>query len=256
MASRPHPFLDHGGPLPMAHQGGGDEETENSTAAFANAASLGYRYLDIDLQATSDGVLVAHHDDTLERLTGLTGSVADRTWAELAEARLPNGEPLARFDDLLEAHPEAFWNIEVKSPEATEPVASLIRRRAMDQRVCLNAFSDLRMWKIRRATARLDPAYSTPIGSTLWLKLTSYLPFLPVRTSADMTQAPVEDRNIPVLDARYVRRAHDVGLAVIVWTIDEPDEMRRLLDIGVDGILTDAPTALRSVLQERGQWVD
>ncbi len=102
MARTTHPFLQHGGPLPLAHQGGGKEAVENSAAAFANAAALGYRYLDIDLQSTSDGVLVAHHDDTLERLTGLTGTVAERTWAELSEARLPNGEPLARFDELLD----------------------------------------------------------------------------------------------------------------------------------------------------------
>lgn len=249
-----HPFFDSDTPLPLAHQGGGGEETENSAAAFANAHRLGYRYLDIDLQTTSDGVLVAFHDDTLERLTGLDGSVADRTWAELSDARLPNSEPLARFDDLLDAHPEAFWNIEIKSDQATEPVVATVRRRGLDRRVCLNTFYDWRMWKIRKTASDIEPAYSTPIISTLWLKVTSYVPFLPYRTSADATQAPVEDRGIPVLDQRYVKRAHDVGLRVIVWTIDEPDEMHRLLDIGVDGILTDAPTVLKSVLQERGQW--
>lgn len=254
MNRRSHPFFEHDGPLPLAHQGGGDEATENSAAAFANAAELGYRYLDIDLQATSDGVIVAHHDDTLDRLTDLTGTVADRTWAELSEARLPNGEPLARFDDLLDAHPEARWNIEVKSAQATGPVVDTVRRRNLDQRVCLNAFSDLRVFKIRKAARGIEPAYSTPIVATLWLKLTSYLPLLPYPTAAHVTQAPVEDRNIPVLDERFVRRAHGVGLWVIVWTIDEADEMTRLLDIGVDGILTDAPTTLRSVLQARGQW--
>ena len=254
MTARSHPFFDHGPPFALAHQGGGDEETENSAAAFANAQRLGYRYLDIDLQVTSDGVLVAHHDDSLERVTGLTGTMAERTWAELSEARLPNGEPLARFDDLVESHPDVLWNIEVKTEEATEPVVALIRSRGLDQRVCLNAFSDKRMRRIRKAAAGLDPAYSTPIVPTLWLKLTSYLPFLPYRTSAQVTQAPVKDRGIPVLDQRYVNRAHQVGLLAVVWTIDEADEMRRLLDIGVDGILTDAPTTLKTVLEERGLW--
>jgi len=249
-----HPFFDSDRPLPLAHQGGADEETENSAAAFANASRIGYRYLDIDLQSTSDQVVVAFHDDTLEDLTGLDGAIADRTWAELSEARLPNGEPLARFDDLLDTHPDAFWNIEVKSAQATEPVVAMIRSRNLDQRVCLNAFWDWRMYKIRRAARGLEPAYSTPIILTLWLKATSYLPWLPYRTSADATQAPIEDRGIPVLDERYVRRAQQVGLKVIVWTIDEADEMRRLLDIGVDGILTDKPTVLKSVLKDRGEW--
>ncbi|MEL7157379.1 MAG: glycerophosphodiester phosphodiesterase family protein [Actinomycetota bacterium] len=254
MTRRNHPFFDHGGPIPLAHQGGADEETENSAAAFAKAAALGYRYLDIDLQVTNDGVLVAHHDDTLERLTGLTGTVADRSWAELSEARLPNGEPLARFDDLLDAHPEARWNIEVKSAPATEPVIDVVRRRGLDNRSCLNAFSDLRMFKMRRAARGLEPAFSTPIAATLLLKLTSYLPLLPYPTAAQATQAPIENRNVSVLDERFVRRAHQVGLWVIVWTINAEDEMIRLLDIGVDGILTDAPTTLRSVLEDRGQW--
>jgi len=251
-----HPFFDRSQPLALAHQGGGKEEVENSTAAFANAGRLGYRHLDIDLQVTSDGVLVAHHDDTLERLLGLPGTVADRTWAELSEARLPNGEPLARFDDLLGAHPQALWNIEVKSDQAIGPVVDAVRRHDLDRRVCLNTFSDVRMWKVRKAGAGLHPAYSTPIASTLWLKATSYLPFLPYRTWADATQAPVRDRGIPVLDARFVRRAHQVGLKVIVWTINEVDEMERLLDIGVDGILTDTPASLKTLLEDRDQWQD
>jgi glycerophosphoryl diester phosphodiesterase len=249
-----HPFFDSDTPLALAHQGGGGEETENSAAAFASAHRLGYRYLDIDLQATSDGVLVAFHDDTMDRLIKLEGSVADRTWAELSEARLPNGEPLARFDDLLDAHPEAYWNIEVKNDEATDPVVATVRGRRLDDRVCLNTFYDWRMRKVRKAARDLSPAYSTPIAATLWLKVTSYLPFLPYRSSADATQAPVRDRGIPVLDQRFVQRAHDVGLRVIVWTIDEPGDMHRLLDMGVDGILTDTPTVLKSVLEERGQW--
>ncbi len=249
-----HPFFDHGPPFAVAHQGGADEETENSMSAFANASRLGYHYLDTDLQVTRDGVVVAHHDDTLERLTGLSGTIAERSWDELSEARLPNGESLARFDDLLDAHPDARWNIELKSDEAIEPVVSMIRSRDIDRRVCLNAFSDKRMRKIRKAAAGLTPAYSTPIIPTLWLKVTSYLSFLPFRTSAHVTQAPVRDRGIPVLDERYVGRAGDVGLLTIVWTIDDPDEMHRLLDIGVDGILTDAPTALKAVLEERGAW--
>ncbi|MGH1492632.1 MAG: glycerophosphodiester phosphodiesterase family protein [Acidimicrobiales bacterium] len=249
-----HPFFDYERPMALAHQGGGGEETENSTAAFINARRLGYRYLDIDLQVTADGVLVAHHDDSLERLTDLTGTVFERTWDELSEVRLPNGEPLARFDELLEAHPDAYWNIEVKSEQATKPVVDMVRRRDIDQRVCLNAFSDLRMRKIRKAAAGLNPAYSTPIASTLWLKLASYIPFLPYRTSAQVTQAPVKDRGIPVLDKRFVDRAHRAGLLAIVWTINDRAEMSRLLDIGVDGILTDEPATLKSLLEERGQW--
>ncbi len=248
MAATRHPFFDHDGPLPLAHQGGGAEEVGNSSAAFANAVGLGYRYLDVDLQATSDGVLVANHDESLIEATGVDAKMADLTWDDVAQLRLKNGEPLPRFDDLLDAHPDARWNIELKDDGSIGPTVETIRARGIDQQVCLNTFSDLRLRRIRKAAADLRPAYSTPIASTLWLKAASYLPFLPYRTSVDATQAPVEDRGIKVLNERYVRRAHQAGLVVIVWTIDEADEMRALLDIGVDGILTDRPTTLKSVL--------
>lgn len=254
MATTTHPFFDHPGPLPLAHQGGGAEEVENSARAFAHAAALGYRYLDVDLQATADEVLVAHHDETLERLTGLPGAMEDYTWRELADARLPNGEPLVRFEELLEAHPYARWNIEIKNEAASGPTVDLVRARGLADRVCLGAISDLRMFRIRRSASGIRPAYAAPLGATLWLKLTSRVP-LPFVGPADATLAPVRDRGVPILDQRFVDRAHRAGVLVIAWTIDKPDEMHRLIDVGVDGILTDAPTVLRSVLTDRGVWV-
>ena len=253
MPTSTHPFFDREGPLALAHQGGGDEEVENSTAAFANAGRLGYRYLDIDLQVTSDGVLVAHHDERLDRLTDLKGRVDEKPWSEVSEARLPNGEPLARFEDLLDAHADASWNIEIKSDSALTPMVDLLRRRDLGPRVCLSSFNDFRMRRVRKAADDLNPAYAAALVSTIWLKITSYVP-LPYRTFAHVSQAPVKDRGIPVLNARFVDRAHRVGLEVIAWTIDEPEEMHRLLDLEVDGILTDAPTQLRTVLADRGQW--
>ncbi len=252
-ATSRHPFFDHEGPIPLAHMGGRGEEAENSAAAFANAVRLGYRHLDIDLQATSDGVLVAHHDESLKRLTGRDAAVADLSWGEVAELRLPGGQPLARFDELIETHPEALWNIELKDDGSIGPTIDLIHRHGMDQRVCLNTFKDRRLRRIRTAADALGlrPAYSTPIVATLWLKAASLIPFLPFTTSVDATQAPVEDRGVKVLDRRFVARAHRAGLVVIVWTINEVDEMSRLLDLGVDGILTDNPTMLKSLLDRR-----
>lgn len=249
-----HPFFDHDGPLALAHQGGAKEAFDNSSAAFAHAYRLGYRHLDIDLQVTRDGIVVAHHDDTLERATGLTGAVADRTWAELSQARLPNGEPVARFDDLCDSYPDAWWNIELKSDDAIGPTVELLRRRDLGRRVCLSTFEDIRMWKLRRAVSSLGAATATAKYATLWLKVGSYVPFLPHATAAHCAQVPIERKGITLIDERFVRRAHAAGLAVIAWTIDEPTEMHRLLDLGVDGLNSDVPTALKTVLEARGQW--
>ncbi len=250
-----HSFFDQEAPLALAHQGGAKEAVDNSSEAFANAHRLGYRYLDIDLQVTRDGVVVAHHDDTLERVTGLSGAVADRTWAELSEARLPNGEPLARFDELCDSYSDAYWNIELKSNHAIGPTVELIRRRGLGPQVCLSTFSDMRMWKLRRSVSGMGSATSTPKYATLWLRISSYVRFVPYRTSAHVSQAPIERKGLTILDERFVRRAHDAGVAVIAWTIDEPGEMHRLLDLGVDGINSDVPTVLKTVLEERGEWI-
>lgn len=252
--TRTHRFFEPGPPLALAHQGGGKEAVENSSAAFANAHRLGYRHLDIDLQVTSDGIVVAHHDDTLERLTGLTGAIADRTWKELSEARLPNDEAVALFDELCETYPDAYWNIELKSDQAIRPTLEMIGDRNLGSRTCLSTFYDVRMWKLRRSAAGLGTAASTPRFATLWLKVASYVRVVPFRAVAHVSQAPVTQIGITVLDERFVARAHEAGMAVIAWTIDEPREMHRLLDLGVDGINSDVPTTLKSVLEERDEW--
>ena len=103
-------FLDHPGPIPFAHRGGGKEQPENSMAAFAHAVGLGYRYVETDVQATRDGVAVVFHDATLNRLTDRPGKIADFSWEELREARIHGREPLVRLDDLLAANqPWISW---------------------------------------------------------------------------------------------------------------------------------------------------
>ncbi|GHH75994.1 glycerophosphoryl diester phosphodiesterase [Streptomyces sulfonofaciens] len=249
-----HPYLDHPGPLAFAHRGGAADGLENTMAAFHHAVDTGYRYIETDVHATADGVLVAFHDATLDRVTDGTGRIADLPWRAVRQARVAGSEPVPLFAELLTAFPEVRWNVDVKAEPALAPLLDLVRRTGAWDRVCVGSFSEAR---VARAQRLAGPRLATSLGTrgVLGLRLDSYgLPARP-RRSAVCAQVPVEQSGVRVVDRRFVRAAHARGLQVHVWTVDDPDRMHRLLDLGVDGIMTDQIKTLRAVLEERGSWV-
>src|ERR1039457_1115811 len=123
-------FLDHPRPLAFAHRGGAAHAPENSWRAFEHAVGLGYGYLETDLQATSDGVLVAFHDRTLDRVTSRTGRIARMTHRELSGALIGGTEPIPLLEDLLAAWPDVRFNIDLKDSPAVRPLAKVLRRTA------------------------------------------------------------------------------------------------------------------------------
>jgi glycerophosphoryl diester phosphodiesterase len=247
-------FLDHDGPLAFAHRGAHEPggAPENTMAAFTAAVDLGYLYLETDVHRTADGVLVAFHDDRLERVTDGHGIVAELTWDQVRQARVGGTEGIPLLDDLLEAFPDARFNLDPKHDAAVEPLADAIQAHDAVDRVCIAAFSDQR---IARARELLGPRLCTSLGPRANAKLMASGRLLGRGPStAGATQVPLDHKGVPVLTPRFVRAAHRAGLQVHVWTIDDPAEMTRLLDLGVDGIMTDRATVLRDVLAARGQW--
>ncbi|MFD4989790.1 glycerophosphodiester phosphodiesterase [Streptomyces sp. NPDC058374] len=249
-----HPYLDHPGPLAFAHRGGAAGGRENTAAAFADALAAGYRYLETDVHLTADGVLAAFHDPTLDRVTDRAGRIADLPWSEVARARVAGSEPVPRFDELLERFPEARWNIDVKAEPALGPLLELIARTGTWDRVCVGSFSESRVIRAQRLGGpRLATSYG--VRGVLALRLRSWGLPAPVRGSAACVQVPEAQYGIPVVDRRFVRAVHARGLKVHVWTVNDPRRMAALLDLGVDGIMTDHIGTLRDVLRDRGQWV-
>ncbi|MEU0703507.1 glycerophosphodiester phosphodiesterase [Streptomyces bacillaris] len=248
-----HPYLDHATPLAFAHRGGGADGVENTAAAFRRAAAAGYRYFETDVHTTADGRLVAFHDSTLDRVTDATGAISALPWSEVRRARVGGTEPLPLFEELLEEFPEARWNVDLKAEPALEPLLELIRRTDAWDRVCVGSFSEARVARAHRlAGPRLATSYG--VRGVLGLRLRSWGIPAALRTGAVCAQVPERQGGIPVVDARFVRTAHALGLQVHVWTVNEPDRMGRLLDLGVDGIMTDHIETLRTVLSERGAW--
>lgn len=254
MAHR-YPYLNAPLPIAFAHRGGAADGDENSMAAFARAVAAGYRYLETDVHATKDGVAVVIHDPTLDRMFGQTGRVKDLTWAELSTVRASGEIVVPRLADVLDTWPECHLNIDLKADSAVDPTIELLWKINARDRVLLASFSDRRITWVRRvcgprqatAMARREVA-ALRVASLHGRGLAGFVP------GVAAVQVPVWRWGIRVIDARFVGHAHRLGLQVHVWTVDDPAEMHELLDLGVDGIMSDQIEVLRDVLVTRGRW--
>jgi len=255
-----YPFFDNGGrPLAFAHRGGALTESkagiENSMLAFEAAVAQGFRYVETDVHATRDGVVLVFHDSTLDRVTGLTGLVADMSYGELATARIGGREPVPRLSDILSSWPSLNVNIDCKSRQAIEPLARVIEAQRAWDRVCLASFSPWRLSRLRaRLGQRVATAYGTLGVATLRLSPLAVVRSLSLGHGGVAAQVPVAAGGLRLVTSSLVERAHELAKQVHVWTVDEPGEMRRLLDLGVDGIMTDRTDVLRDVFTARGVW--
>jgi glycerophosphoryl diester phosphodiesterase len=264
------PYLDAvlgqpGSVLAMAHRGGALNPeipgTENTLHAFRHAVALGYQYLETDVHATSDGVLVAFHDEALDRVTDSVGLLAELTAAQVAQARIAAEHAVPTMAELLEEFPGCRFNIDLKSVGAVAPLVDLLDRTSAHDRVCVGSFSRRRIEAFRRATAgRVATAAPPSEVAELRFRLPGRRP------RAAVLQVPWRHkrRRITVTTPELVRRAHRAGVHVHVWTgeessqwvsIDDPESMHTLLDIGVDGLITDRTDLLKDVLISRGQWM-
>lgn len=248
-----YPYLDHDGPIAMAHRGGAlhpdNVGYENSLHAFQNAVDLGYRYLETDLHATSDGVVIAFHDSKLDRVTDRTGVIAELSWAEVSKAKINGHEPIPRLDELLEHFPDIKFNLDIKAENGLEPAADVLRAANAVDRICVSSFSQSRVRRIRKL---LGPRLCTGYGE--WeIALIRFLPFA-LPAGGACLQIPQQYGPLRVLTPGLIKRAHARGKHVHLWTVDDSALMRRMLDAGIDGLITDRTDLLRDILIERGQW--
>ena len=244
-------FLDHPGPIPFAHRGGASEHPENTMAAFEHAVRLGYQYVETDVHTTADATLVAFHDDVLDRVTNRKGVIAALPWDQVRAARI-EGEPIPLLEDILGAWPDLRVNVDPKHDASVEPLVELLRRTAAHDRVCVGAFSESRLERFRRLT---QGKVCTGMGTRAVARLRAASMGVPAgRFAGDCAQVPVRPGRLVLVGRRFLAAAHRRSLPVHVWTSDDATEMERLLDLGVDGIMTDRPAVLKEVLTRRGQW--
>lgn len=260
-------FLEHDGTLALAHRGGSSEHPENTLESFQAAVDLGYRHVETDVHVSADGVLYAFHDNDLERITGVGAKIADLDsdaldavdFGETGGPSEAGGYRIPRFETLLDSWPRLFVNVDPKTDAAVEPLVAAIKRHNATERVCIGSFSDRRITHCRN---ELGPALCTSMGPRELTRLWFTSKGLPAGDfSSACVQVPTEAR-MPVLGAPAVRfddptfleTAHSLGLDVHYWTINEENPIHQLVDLGADGIMTDNPALLRSVLVARNRW--
>jgi glycerophosphoryl diester phosphodiesterase len=287
LTDMPTAFLDRPGPLAFAHRGGAAHAPENSWRAFEHAVGLGYEYLETDVQATADGVLIAFHDRTLGRITGRPGRVSRLPLKDIAGARIGGTDPIPVLEDLLAAWPDVRFNIDVKDAPAVAPLAQVLRRTNAWDRVCVVSFSASRLRAARRALGRPVCMAASPLGTAMVRfggppasrdsrgphRIRRRQPAPGPMSAAARRPGPVADRPArplaerlaragvrcvqvpaPVVTTSFIGRAHQLGLQVHAWTVNDRPTMECLLNLGVDGIMTDETVTLREVLVGRGQW--
>jgi glycerophosphoryl diester phosphodiesterase len=227
---------------------------ENTLAAFRHAVSLGFRYLETDVHLTSDGVLVAFHDTDLSRTCAITGDIGDLRWSEVSEALVDGREHIPSMANLVEEFPEVRFNIDCKSDEALPALIELLREHEAIGRVCIGSFSHKRL-RLMRQRVGSDLITCMSPREVASLRLARRLG----GSAPRIAQVPVDasgplNTSLTIVNERFVHEAHERNIPVHVWTINDAAEVTRLLDMGVDGIMTDDPQMLRDVLVERDQW--
>ncbi|GAB77362.1 glycerophosphoryl diester phosphodiesterase [Austwickia chelonae] len=249
------------GPLALAHRGGTryapTRGKENTLKAFAAAVDLGYRYLETDVHLTSDGVLLALHDDRLERVSDISGAVAEMTFEEVRRARIGGSEPIPTLRELFTAFPDAHFNIDLKAEGTGPALWALLEEIQAHDRVCVSSFSRSRLWAFRRLSRGRVATAAGRWGIT-WLRFAPAPLARWIHSPAVAYQIPLHrkimGRSVTVLTPQFLATAQRTGAQVHVWTIDDIDQMRELFDMGVDGLFTDRIDVLAQVLQERGAW--
>jgi glycerophosphoryl diester phosphodiesterase len=248
MASR---WFDPPTPRVLAHRGLAVDAPENTVLAFERAVRAGADYVETDVHLSADGVAVLAHDPTLKRVAnGRVERVADLGVHDLRRVDLGAGQGFATLDEVLHAFPLTRFNIDVKTDAAVDATVDVVRRAGAADRVLLTAFSDAR----RRRLAAMVPGVATSAGrvSVLRARAASVSRNAPLLrrgiAGAHALQIPERVGRVRLLTPRLVDTAHAAGIEVHVWTVNEEADMRRLLALGVDGIVTDrADVALRVI---------
>lgn len=264
-----HPYLQNDGPMVIAHRGSSGTAPENTMLAFQQAVALGVDALEMDIHATADGVLIAAHDERLERVSDGRGFIKDQTLDELMQLDAGyhwtpdggktypfrgQGHTLPRLETIFEAFPGMRLNIDIKhhDPAVVAAFAALIERHAAAERVMVGSFDTPTVRLFRRLCP--DAGRAGSYGEVVRFYVMQRLGLTALYWgSADAFQIPELSGNRRVVTRDFVRAMRRRGVLLHVWTVNEIDDMRRLLEWGVDGIITDHPARLMRHLG-RGTW--
>lgn len=239
--------------LAFAHRGANQLAPENTHAAFQIAHELGYRIIETDVQSSSDGVLYCFHDDHLQCTTGDPRKFENVHSQDIDQLRINGMHAIPKLAELFEAFPEAYFNIDIKSWSATGPFIALATSMNACDRLCVGSFNQRRIKAVTSSLSQSPPARSLGTGGVARFYLKHLLNW-PGNIRANCAQLPVSYFGIKLITPQTLVYAKSKGLKIHVWTINQADEIQRLIDLGVDGIMTDDCVLLKSILEKNGLW--
>jgi len=240
-----HPYLSQSGVSISAHRGGSEEAPENTLESFSYAIELGSSYIETDVQLSADGIPYIFHDDDLSRLLNMDVTFNSLHSEQIDQLKLFASYQIPKLETALTQFPSALFQIDLKTDEVVLPAMNVIKNLNAFDRICIASFSSNRLQKVREEFP--ETCLSMGPKEILKLLLASF-GFYNQKVPGDCLQVPIYHFGIKLVTKRFVRYVQSIGLKIHVWTINDENTMRKLIDLGVDGIITDKPKLLKKLL--------
>ena len=242
-----HPYLNQSGVSISAHRGGSEDAPENTLESFKYALDLGSSYIETDVQLSADGIPYIFHDDDLIRLLGMDVTFNSLHSNEIEQLKLFESYQIPKLETALTQFPNALFQIDLKTDEVALPAMRVIKNLNAFDRICIASFSSNRLEKVRNDFP--ETCLSMGPKEILKLLLASF-GLYNQKVPGDCLQIPIYQYGIKLVTKRFVKYVQSIGLKIHVWTINDENTMRELIDLGVDGIITDRPKVLNKILSK------
>ena len=241
------PYLNYSGLAVLAHRGGSIESYENTLASFAYAQSIGCKYIETDVQVSLDGIPYIFHDESLDRITGIKGIFSSITSSEIDKIRIFNDHPIPKLDAALKEFPELFFQIDLKTDLVAIPALEVIKKNNAEKRVCIASFNSNRLKQVKENYPEM--CLSMGPKEVAKLLLASFGLFKG-EIPGDCLQVPIYSHGIKVVTKRFIKFVQSRNLKIMVWTINDEKTLKKLINMNVDGIITDTPKLLTKLLND------
>ena len=241
-------YLNYSGVAVLAHRGGSFESFENTIESFYYSQSLGCKFIETDVQVSSDGIPYIFHDETLTRLLGKNDVFSNLDSSEIEDLRIFESHKIPRLDETLQTFPDMCFQIDVKTDEVAMPALEVIHKCRAEDRVCIASFNSSRLSKVNNKYPEICLSMGpNEVGKMLLSSFGLYKKTI----MGDCLQVPMYYYGIKVVTKRFIDFIHSKGLKICVWTINDEKTFRKLIEMKVDGIITDKPKFLYEVLNSK-----
>ena len=238
--------------VPIAHRGASLLASENSFESFRKAFDLGYRVIETDIHSSKDGTAYIFHDITLERLTGENLKISDLKDVDIDSLKINNSSIIPRLSNVFEEFPEGLFNLDAKTWKSTTPIVDTIQNMGCRSRVCIGSFNDRRVHAIIKELG-LETCHSMGTSNVIKFYLGAQLGVEQHFTS-QCIQLPIKMFGISLTTRKVLSYARKLGIKIHFWTINNPVIMQQLLELNVDGIMTDDCVLLKEIMKEQNKW--